>query len=343
MTTLAEVARAAGVSPSTVSHVINGTRRVSEPATRAVREAVEALGYRPNAVARSLARASTNAVGVVMAMSANRYFTDIVCAVERACRELGQMVFLVDSRDDPVAELEAVRELHQRRVDGIVLAPAVDPGRRTLGYLIDQRLPCVVVDRLVDADVDQVGITNEASMRALVEHLIDLGHRRVGIVGGQPGFPTAIERIDGYRAALEGSGIRADEALIASGNASVDAAARAAGRLLRLERRPSAIVAGNNLSMIGTMRAVRAAGLSVPEALALAGFDDFEWADSFEPRLTVIAQPCEAIGREAAALLARRIGEPGATTRKRLLEPTLVVRSSCGSGSVAARPTGGHD
>lgn len=334
MTTLAEVARAAGVSPSTVSHVINGTRPVSAAATRAVREAVEALGYRPNAVARSLARASTNAVGVVMAMAANRYFTDIVCAVERACRELDLMVFLVDSGDDPVAELEAVRELYQRRVDGFVLAPAVDPERRTLGYLVEHRLPCVVVDRLVDADLDQVGVTNTASMRALTEHLIALGHRRIGIVGGQPGFPTAIERIEGYRAALEAGGLDTDESLVAADNQTVDDAARAAERLLRLEPRPSAIVAGNNLSMIGTMRAVRAAGLSVPEELALVGFDDFEWADSFEPRLTVMAQPCEAIGREAASLLARRIAEPHATARTCLLEPTLVVRTSCGSGFV---------
>ena len=340
-TTLAEVARAAGVSPSTVSHVINGTRHVSETTARTVHATIDALGYRPNAVARSLARASTNAVGVVMAMSSNRYFTDIVCAVERACRELGQVVLLVDSRDDPTVELEAVRELHQRRVDGIVLAPAVDPERRTLRYLVEQRLPCVVVDRVIDAELDQVGVTNEASMRALVEYLIGLGHRRVGIVGGQPGLSTSIDRLGGYRVALEGRGIPVDESLIEPGNASADAAALAAGRLLRLDPRPSAIVAGNNLSMIGTMRAVRSAGLTVPNDLALAGFDDFEWADSFEPRLTVMAQPCEAIGRRAAALLARRIAAPDAPPRTSLLEPTLVVRSSCGSTVPATDPARG--
>ena len=330
MTTLAEVAHAAGVSPSTVSHVINGTRPVSERAARAVHEAIDVLGYQPNAVARSLARASTEAVGVVMAMGANRYFTDIVCAVERACRELGQMVFLVDSGDDPAAELEAVRELHQRRVDGFLLAPAVDPERRTLRYLVEHRLPCVVVDRTVEDDVDQVAITNEASMRALVEHVIGRGHARIGMVSGQPGFPTTLERVDGYRAALAAHGIDVDERLIVSDTVSVDAAARAAGGLLRLASPPSAIVAGNNLSMIGTMRAVRAAGLSVPDELALAGFDDFEWAESFEPQLTVMAQPCAAIGREAAALLARRIAEPDAPVVRRLLEPSLIVRSSCG-------------
>ena len=116
-------------------------------------------------------------------------------------------------------------------------------------------------------------------------------------MGGQPGFSTAIERIDGYRAALDGRGLPTDEALIEPGNASAEDAARAAARLLRLDPRPSAILAGNNLSMIGTMRAVRGAGLSVPGQLALAGFDDFEWAESFEPRLTVMAQPCAAIGR----------------------------------------------
>ena len=332
MSTLAEVADAAGVSPSTVSHVINGTRHVSESTERAVREAIDVLGYRPNAVARSLARASTKAVGVVMALGANRYFADIVCAVEQACRELGQMVFLVDSGDDPAAELDAVRELHQRRVDGFVLAPAVDPQRRTLRYLVEHRLPCVFVDRTVEEDVDQVAVTNEASMQVLVEHVIGRGHTRIGMVSGQPGFPTTRERVDGYRAALAAHGLEPDERLIASDTVSVEAAAHAAGGLLRLASRPSAIVAGNNLSMIGTMRAVRAAGLRIPDELALAGFDDFEWAESFEPQLTVMAQPCAAIGREAAALLARRIARPDAPTRVRLLEPSLIVRRSCGRG-----------
>ena len=240
-----------------MSHVINGTRHVSETTTaRTVHATIDALGYRPNAVARSLARASTNAVGVVMAMSSNRYFTDIVCAVERACRELGQVVLLVDSRDDPTVELEAVRELHQRRVDGIVLAPAVDPERRTLRYLVEQRLPCVVVDRVIDAELDQVGVTNDG---------IDA---RAGGVPDRPGAPARraswaaspglshLDRPSGGAIASRsrGGGIPVDESLIEPGNASADAAALAAGRLLRLDPRPSAIVAGNNLSMIGTMR-----------------------------------------------------------------------------------------
>lgn len=331
MATISDVALRAGVSVSTVSHVVNGTRNVNAGTRAMVDEAILALGYMPNAVAQSLARSTTNAVGIAISTSTNSYFMDIICAIETACSELGQMVFLSDTKDDPATELEVVRALHQRRVDGIILAPSADPERRAIRYLSDHKLPCVLVDRLSDEDLDQVGITNLASMTQMVEHLIGLGHRRIGLIAGQPNFTTTLERIEGYSAALQKHGLPVDPDLIHPGNSTVAAAAEAAHALFALADRPTAIASGNNLATIGVMQAIRTAGLRVPQDIALAGFDDFEWADCFEPRLTVMAQPCADIGRNAAIMLSQRIkniNSPRTTVR---LEPKLVIRASCGS------------
>ena len=341
--TIVDVARRAGVSVSTVSHVVNGTRFVSPETKALVQGSIEALGFMPNAVARSLARATTKTVGVAVSTSTNSYFMDIVCAIEQACGELGQMVFLADTKDDPEIELRVVKALHQRRVDGIILAPSADPGRAAIRYLKDNQIPCVLVDRLLDEELDQVGVTNEASMRQLTEHVIGAGHRRIGYVAGQPGFRTTQERIEGYRAALRAHGLSVDETIVTYGSATVGDAAAAARGLLALADRPTAIISGNNLATIGVMQAIHRAGLKVPHDIAIAGFDDFEWADSFEPRLTVVAQPCARIGHEAANLLARRIGNmdsPHATLR---LDGELVIRESCGSRILPEKPAGAVD
>jgi LacI family transcriptional regulator len=330
--TITDVARRAGVSVSTVSHVINKTRHVNADTAALVREAIDALGFMPSAVARSLKRSETNAIGVAVSTSTNSYFMDIVRALEQACTDLGQMVFLANTGDDPETELRAVRALHQQRVDGIILAPSADPQRRAVRYLADHKVPCVLVDRLLDdEDLDQVGITNRLSMETLVEHLIARGHRRIGYLAGQPDFATTRERLEGYRAAMGKHGLAIDSEIVHTGNPTVDAARDAARAILGLADRPTAIATGNNLATIGAMQAIRAAGLRVPEDIAIAGIDDFEWADCFEPRLTVMAQPCAEIGHQAAVLLSKRIKDndrPRTTVR---LEPTLIVRNSCGS------------
>lgn len=330
MATIVDVAQTAGVSVSTVSHVVNRTRRVSPATTRLVEEAIASTGYRPNTLARALKIASTGSVGVALSAISNPYFSDIICAIEAECARLGLMVFLSDTQDDPARELAVVQALHQRRVDGIILAPSADPEGRALAYIARHRLPCVLVDRLRDERFDQVGVSNAAAMERLVSHVVAQGHRRIGFIGGQPGFATTLERLAGYRAALAAAGIATDDALIGVGHATTAAATASAERILALDPPPTAFVAGNNMATIGTMRAIRARGLKVPGQIALVGFDDFEWADCFEPRLTLMAQPCEAIGRRAAALLVERIAAPDAPRRTVRLDPVLVVRESCG-------------
>jgi LacI family transcriptional regulator len=329
--TIADVARKAGVSVSTVSHVLNGTRRVAPSTARAVQAAIESFSYRPNIMARSLKAASTRSVGIAISSISNPYFSDIICAIETECARLGMVVFLSDTEDDPARELEVVQALHQRRVDGVILAPSPDPERRALAYLRETRLPCVLVDRMPDPAFDQVGVNNREAMRKLVERVAALGHRRIGYVGGNPGFETTLERIAGYRDCLASAGVAIDERLLVTGNATTDSAKQAAERLLDLAAPPTALVGGNNLATIGIMKAVHKRGLRVPQDLTIVGFDDFEWADCFEPRLTLVAQPCVEIGRRAAFLLMERIAAPHGARRSILLDAEIVERESCGA------------
>jgi LacI family transcriptional regulator, galactose operon repressor len=335
MATIVDVARRAGVSVSTVSHVVNRTRHVNADTARLVEEAIAFVRFRPNALARSLKRASTDSVGIAMSVISNPYFSDIVCAIEAECARLGLMVFLSDTQDDPAQELRVVQALHQRRVDGIILAASADPDCRAVNYLSDNRIPFVLVDRFVSPRFDQVGVQNKSAMQLLVAHLASHGHRRIGFIAGPSGFSTARERIEGYKAALKANGLAFDEALLAPGSASTESADRATRKLFALADPPTALAAGNNLTTIGAMHALRELGLRVPDDVALVGFDDFEWADYFEPRLTVIAQPCREIGREAASLLVKRIGAPEGDARTIRLKPKLVTRTSCGCGGLS--------
>jgi len=333
MSTIADVARQAGVSMSTVSHVINGTRHVNPETAQKVRDAIAATGFRPNTVARSLKMASTDSVGIAVSAFSNPYFSDIISAIETECARLGLMVFLSDTKDDPEQELKVVQALHQRRVDGIILAPSGDADGLALNYLLEHRIPSVLVDRTPSTKFDQVGVHNKSAAQSMVRHLVEHGHKRIGYISGQPGFTTSAERIRGYKAALKAAGIDFDETLLITGSMNTEDAAQSASRLFDMAEPPTAIAAGNNMAMIGAMAAIGRRGLSVPGDVALVGFDDFEWADYFEPRLTVIAQPCQEIGRQAAALLVGRIADPTGTRETIRLKPQLIIRSSCGCNS----------
>lgn len=324
-----DVARRAGVAASTVSHVVNNTRHVQPQTREAVEAAIAATGYVPNTLARALARPGgrSNTLGLALSAVSNPYFIEIVQAIARGCTERGLMMFLSDTAEDPARELEVVRSLHRRRVDGILLAPAgTEPPWPTLDYLAGAGVPTVLVDRLVSPGFGQVGVDNEEGIRLLFEHLAGLGHRRIGMLAGQPGIATTAERVSAFRR-LSGAGPE----LVEPGNADVPAARAAAARLLALPERPTAVIAGNNHSLIGLMQAVRDAGLSVPHQLAVAGFDDFEWADCFQPRLTVVAQPVDRIGHEALRLMDAAIADPGGSRLTLKLSPRLIVRESCGA------------
>ena len=323
-----DVASRAGVSTSTVSHVLNGTRKVSPASVQAVERAVQELGYIPNTLARSLARSSTNTIGVAISALSNHYFSETVHAIETECAKHGYMMLFVDTHDDPEQELRVVMALHHRRVDGVILAPSNDS--KALEYLRTNQIPAVLVDRMMSAQFDQVGVENTQATQALITHLIGHGHRRIGFIAGRTGFSTTDERVAGYKAALQAAGLAFDPQLLVNGGSNTEPARQATVQLLGLDAPPTAIMAGNNLMTLGAMHALRDAQLEVPGQMALVGFDDFDWADFFVPRLTLIAQPVNELGARAVHLLLQRMATPEATPHSVRLAPSLQLRNSCG-------------
>jgi LacI family transcriptional regulator len=238
------------------------------------------------------------------------------------------MMLFVDTHDDPEQELRVVTALHHRRVDGILLAPST--GSLALEYLQANQVPAVLVDRMMCDRFDQVGVENTQSTQALVAHLIGHGHRRIGFISGRAGLGTSDERVAGYQAALQAAGLVFDPQLLVNGGSSSEPARQATAQLLTLATPPTAIMAGNNLMTLGAMHALRDANIDVPGQMALVGFDDFDWADFFVPRLTLIAQPVQELGARAVNLLLERMASPKRKTHSVRLAPTLKIRNSCG-------------
>ncbi|MEU0999008.1 LacI family DNA-binding transcriptional regulator [Streptomyces tibetensis] len=345
MATMADVARSAGVSVATVSHVLNGTRPVLPHTRQAVLDAVEELGYTTNTLARSLVTARTRSIGLAVSAISNPYFTEILQGVEAAALDAGYSLLIADPHDDPEHERKVVRLLHERRVDGMIVAPSADP-RGLLDYLGRHDVPAVFLDRLVDAPgkdggplFDQVCADNAEPTSRLVTHLAGLGHRRIGLVAGRPGLSTTNERITGYRSGLAFAGLAYDERLLVHGDSESAGAEQATEALLSLGVPPTALVTGNNAMTIGVLRALGRHGLSVPDDIALCCFDDFAWADLFSPRLTAIAQPGKDIGARAVRVLLERLAEPDRPVRTVRLPCTFVHRTSCGCPSPSEEGT----
>ncbi|WP_037860757.1 LacI family DNA-binding transcriptional regulator [Streptomyces sp. NRRL S-340] len=349
MPTMADVARSAGVSVATVSHVLNGTRPVLPHTRQAVLDAVEQLGYTPNGLARSLVTSRTRSIGLAVSAISNPYFTEILQGVEAAALERGYSLLIADPHDDPAHERTVVQLLHERRVDGMIVVPSAHP-HDLVAYLARHAVPTVFLDRLISSGpdteagggppFDQICADSAGPTARLVTHLAGLGHRRIGLVAGLPGLSTTRERMTGYRHGLAAAGLPHDERLVVHGDSAEDGAQRATAALLSLAVPPTALVTANNAMTIGALRALRERGLSVPEDMALCCFDDFEWADLFSPRLTVIAQPGRELGARSVRLLLDRLAAPERPARTVRLPCTFVHRTSCGC---PAQPEEGTD
>lgn len=330
MATMQDVAKMAGVSISTVSHVVNETRAVA-PETRArVLAAIEATGYTGNAIARSLVTGGTQSIGVAMSLLANPHLAQLMHAIEAEATAAGRTVLIGDTFDTPDGERDAVRKLQARRVDGVLLTPA--PGdTATLEQLARTGVPAVLVDRVTHRiKLDQVGPENIQSTSALVSHLAATGHRRIGFISGVDWVGAGEERTLGYRLGLGRAGLRWDPALVARGGATHGDGVLALRRLLALPEPPTAVIAGNGAMTAGVLVEARAHGVRVGVDLAVVGHDEVEWAELVEPGITTMAHPVDEIGRTAVRLLLRRLHDPDRAPETVLLPPALVHRGSCG-------------
>jgi LacI family transcriptional regulator, galactose operon repressor len=332
--TIKDVARLSGVSAMTVSRVINESARVRPETRRRVEDAITELGYIPSRLARGLSRQRTGTLAVIVPDVANPFFTLIVRAAEDVARRAGYRVILCDTRADLSVERDVVEELIAHRVEGIVIAPVDNRSSTHLRRLDRFGVPAVLVDRTFpDVECDAVLGDSVGGAQQLVEHLISLGHRRIGLIVESDAVSTARDRRRGYEGALQAAGIALDPTLVAVDTA-VDPAGGYAGmrRLLELEDRPTAVFAVNNLVALGAIEAVRDAGLEVPDDVALVCFEDIEYASRLYPFLTALEQPAGMFGTLATQLLLERIQGRGPARRHAVVLPgEFIVRRSCGA------------
>ena len=308
-----DVSRTAGVSISTVSHVLNGTRFVSPELTRRVHAAVTQLEYRQNDLARSLRTRQSYALGLVIPDVSNPYYPQIARGVQDAAAAAGYWVFLCNSDRKPESEVRLLAALEQRRADGVILDGS-GPDPVLLAALRRATVPIVLVgSRIDEADMDVVTVAANGGYEA-VRHLIARGYRRIALIAGPP-VPGPGQRrpakARGYLQALEEAGLPPDPALIVEGDYTREGGAAAMRRLFSLPQQPDAVFAGNDLMAIGALMAARAAGRRVPDDLAIIGYDDIPEAAVTSPALTTVAVPKYEMGRAAARMLLDRLQTRG--------------------------------
>jgi LacI family transcriptional regulator len=347
--TLPDVARAAGVSTATAARALGGYGSVSPATKDKVLATAEELGYRANSVARSMITGTTNTIGVVVADIENPFFSRALRGIADTARAAGFEVILTNTDEDGGKEQAAVRVLTEKRVDGLVVCPASGGGADHLATAIAGHTPVVLLDRRVPGlPADTVGISNRAAGREVTQRLIDLGHRRVGLLTGgdmttdaallRPGLhgverltaTTGGERAAGYRDALVGAGLVADPRYVSVEGFHRDDAAAATRRLLDLPDPPTALIALDSVLALGALQALQDADVRCPQEVSLIGFDDADWAEVVTPPLSVIAQPVYEIGVRACELLLRRIEGDTRRTVHLKLPTRFIDRESAG-------------
>jgi LacI family transcriptional regulator len=332
--TIRDVASKAGVSPMTVSRVINDRPRVSDDTRRRVQGAIVELGYVPNRLARGLIRRSTHALGVIVPDVGNPFFTLVVRGAEEAAWRAGYHVILCNTQADLERERGYVEDMLAFQVDGLLVAAVSDRSQPHLKLLQRHGVPFVLVDRSVAGfNTDLVQGDSVGGARQLVEHLIGLGHRRIGMITERSDVSTARDRLRGYRDALEAAGVEfVPELLVETSTVDPRLAYQATLDMLDHVEPPTALFAVNNIVVIGVAEAVRARSLEIPRDIALVCFDDIDYASRFHPFLTAMVQPAETFGTIATQLLLDRLAGRVHERRRIVVLPSdLIVRESCGA------------
>ncbi len=330
MPTIKEVAGRAGVSVGTVSHVITGSVRVSEPLRLKVQAAIRELNYHPNHVARSLKTSRTRTLGIIVPEMTISFFPQVIRGAEMAARERGYALLAVNSDDSGERQKELLSLLRSQRVEGILLVVAAAPTPiAQITRILEAGIPVVCLDRIPDrVPVDSVSVDDAGAAEMGVEHLIAMGSRRIAVVTGPLALKNERRRLLGYKQALQRAGLAPEDELIWQGNLRVEDVAALCRERLR-SRRPDAVFSTNAPTAFGVLRAFQECGLTTPGDIAFATFDELVIYDVFTPSITTVVQPAYQIGFRAAEILLQRIeegssGEP-ITVR---LPATLKVRES---------------
>ncbi len=328
MPTIKDVANRAGVAPITASRVINNSGYVSDTTRQRVEAAIEELGYVPNRIARSLRSKETHTLALVLSDIANPFWPIVARGVEDVANEDGFSVILGNTDESEAKEYDYVRVLLQKQVDGFILVPTRSD-TRSVALIRKQQVPLVVVDRSVWAPVDTVLSDSVGGAYQLTCHLLDAGHTHIAMLSGPREVSTAVDRVAGYRRALTEAGIPVDERMVIYGTFTQPGGYEMTQQVLALTPRPTAYFAANNFIAIGVLRALRDAGLRVPDNVALVAFDDLPPTFAMDAFLTVVAQRAYEMGQIATRLLLKRLKEPEPQGPEEIVLPIdLLVRRS---------------
>ncbi len=322
--TIKEVADRAGVSPATVSRVLNDSVSVREAKRAQVVAVINELGYRPSRVASNLRRQQVQMIGVVVSDIENPHFSQMVRAIEDSAYLKGYRVLLCNTDEDPVKQREYLGVLIAERVAGAIMSPT-EAGAPEISELIDIGASVVAFDRPVDDKrADAVLAANVAGARLGTSHLLAGGHTRIGFLGGPNGVRTAAERLLGYEQAMSDAGLQTRSAVA---DFRVEGGRRGAEDIL--VKGATALLVANNLMAVGALQAIRAANLRVPADIAMVSFDDPAWAELTDPPLTTLAQPVRLMAVAAVELLMQRLGQGYGRRKRQVFEMELSHRGSC--------------
>ena len=336
---LKDIAEKAGVSPTTVSLVLNphSKHRISQKTQQKVFQVAEELGYHPEDKTAPKPQKSETvvsdlpfAIGLVVSNITNPFFTELASVVEDIASHYGYNIILCNTKNSTEKEAEILEILSRRKVNGLILAP-VDSEGSNLQKILKGNIPVVFVDRSVEkVEASAVVLDNARGAYMATRHLLQLGHTKIGIVTGPQNIPVGKERLQGYIRALQEGNIPIDKSLIQDGEFAIEGGKAAMKTLLNLPSPPSAVFSCAGYMTAGILQEIRTRRLNIPKDLSLITFDDHIWMQLLEPPLTVIAQPIAEIGKEATQLIVQLIqGWRKKKPQKIILEPTLILRESC--------------
>ncbi|HHG8783766.1 ribose operon transcriptional repressor RbsR [Enterobacter hormaechei] len=329
MATMKDVARMAGVSTSTVSHVINNDRFVSEAIREKVDAAIKELNYAPSALARSLKLNQTRTIGMLITASTNPFYSELVRGVERSCFERGYSLVLCNTEGDEQRMNRNLETLMQKRVDGLLLlcTETHQPSKEIIQRY--PSIPTVMMDWApFDGTSDLIQDNSLLGGDMATQHLIDKGHTRIACITGPLDKTPARLRLEGYLSAMERAGLAIPDGYRITGDFEFNGGFEAMQKLLAQEPRPRAVFIGNDAMAFGAYQALYQAGLRVPDDMAIVGYDDIELARYMTPPLTTIHQPKDELGELAIDVLIHRMAQPTLQQQRLQLTPVLMERGS---------------
>lgn len=315
------------MAPSTVSNFLTGHARVSPPTAERIQEAIDALGYIPNLAARSLRINQTRTLGLIVPDISNPFFSEIVRTIGHVSQRMNYALLLGDSSGDDEREKELLANLLSQRVDGILM---INTGRRTdyASLAANASRPIVFVDRAVKGHYSVV-TDNRMGGQLAARHLLGLGHRRIGILVGNPHVPNVQERLGGFLDEIEAQGVTIDPSYIITGDQTLDTG-RDVAFLLKMRQPPTAIFATNDIIALGAWRTLVEMGVKIPTDVSLMGFDNIEMTEITVPGLTTVGQDKHEMGRQAVLALLEAVENGESTGDTTYVTPQLVVRNSTG-------------